>query len=335
MKNKILVSTILLFILFLLICMTSIKNTIDRPFNLNDDYIINVDKGNTFYGVLDTLKEEKIIDKSMIIKMYVKYNKLNLEIKPGKYTITKNMSLNEFINLLNKGNNDNTIKITVPEGYTIDEIAELLDKKGVVTKQEFIDSCKSYKLPDYIVKNQEQRYSLEGYLFPDTYIFEKNVTSDKIIETMLDRFEQVINEIKEENNIKLDKEQLDKVIIIASIVEKEIKVDEERPIAASVFYNRINKNMKLQSCATVLFALGYHKDKLYEKDLKVKSNYNTYLIDGLPPGPICSPGKKSILASVKPANTNYLFFVSNNDGTHFFTDDYNEFLKVKKDTQGF
>jgi len=151
---------------------------------------------------------------------------------------------------------------------------------------------------------------------------------------MLDRFTSVIEEIEQDTGVQLKGNNLDDIITMASIVEKEVEIPEERGKAASVFYNRLQKGMKLQSCATVLYALGVHKDKLYYKDLEVDSVYNTYKVQGLPEGPICNPGKGCILAAIKPSNTNYLYFVSNNDGTHFFTDDNEKFLQVKKATQG-
>ncbi len=123
---------------------------------------------------------------------------------------------------------------------------------------------------------------------------------DKIIDKMLDRFNYVIKEIEKENNIKIKDEDMDKLIGMASVIEKEAEKDAERGKVASVFYNRIDKKMKMESCATVLYALGYHKDKLYYKDLKIKSPYNTYLNTGLPIGPICSPGKNSIKAALNP-----------------------------------
>ena len=159
------------------------------------------------------------------------------------------------------------------------------------------------------------------------------MSGNEIIKLMVDKFYSTINEINKEKPI--DMKKLDNIIIMASIVEGEASDKNERDKVASVFYNRLKKDMKLQSCATVLYSLGKHKEKLYDKDLEVQSPYNTYKVTGLPVGPICNPGKESIKAALSPAKTNYLYFVSNNDGTHFFTDDYNEFLKVKAVTQGF
>lgn len=171
---------------------------------------------------------------------------------------------------------------------------------------------------------------MEGFLFPDTYAFKEGITPNEVIETMINQFNNKIDEVMagREDNIY-------DIITMASIVEKEAAISEERPVIASVFYNRLNGGIKFQSCATVLYALGDHRDKLYENDLTIESPYNTYIVDGYPEGPICSPGLEAIKAALNPSDTNYIYFVSNNDGSHFFTDNYDEFLRVKEETQGF
>ena len=236
---------------------------------------------------------------------------------------------------LNKGiKDDEIVKVVIPEGYDVEHIAAALDKKGIISKADFIKSCKEYKLPDFIKSDVRRKYALEGYLFPDTYEFLKGTDGKEIIDVMLKRFSNVIDNIKKETGKNISNEDLDKIIIMASIVEKEVERQDERGKAASVFYNRLNKDMKLQSCATVLYALGVHKDKLYYNDLKIDSPYNTYIVKGLPVGPISCPGIECIKAAINPEKTNYLFFVSKNDGTHFFSDNEKKFLEVKKVTQG-
>ncbi|WP_264852186.1 endolytic transglycosylase MltG, partial [Clostridium omnivorum] len=151
---------------------------------------------------------------------------------------------------------------------------------------------------------------------------------------MIKNFETVLKDVENKKNRTLNTSDIDRVITMASIVEKEAEKDEERGKVAAVFYNRLNKGMKLQSCATVLYTLGVHKDKLYDKDLAAPGPYNTYIVKALPAGPICSPGRKSIEAAIDPPTTKDIYFVSKNDGTHFFTDSYTEFEKVKKQYQG-
>ena len=149
---------------------------------------------------------------------------------------------------------------------------------------------------------------------------------------MLNRFEGVISEIQSELGITIPKEEYEKYVIVASMVEKEARDDSERAEIASVIYNRLQKGMPLQIDATVLYALGEHKDTLLYKDLKVDSPYNTYKIKGLPVGPICNPGKPSLLAAIKPAKTDYIYYLLNpSNNKHYFTNNYEDFLAKKKE----
>ncbi|AJA48212.1 conserved hypothetical protein, YceG family [Clostridium pasteurianum DSM 525 = ATCC 6013] len=333
-KSKIIIC-ISIVIITLLFFFIYIVNSLNHPFKVTNNKEFEIKSGDTLYGVISNLDSKGLIRNPIIIKAYVKYKKVPGNIKPGLYTLSSNLTVEKFINNINNGAFDkNTVFVTIPEGYDLLQIAELLDKKGVIAKEDFIKANNNYKLPNYINKNNNRKYKLEGYLFPDTYQLKKNMSGEKVINLMLTHFEKRFSALLKENNISLDKSKYDNIITMASIVEGEAKKDDERSIIASVFYNRLNKNMKLQSCATVEYALGYHKDKLYNKDLEIKSNYNTYYVNGLPAGPICNPGLKSIEAALKPKNTNYIYFVSNNDGTHFFTDNYKKFEEVKNITQG-
>lgn len=333
MKKRISVAIVCL-IGVLLLGIIFYSNNAKHPFKTTEDFTIEIKEGDTLYSVIEILKREKKLKNPTLVKLYIKQKKLTPNIKPGSYSITKDASVEEFISMLEDFNLDKSnIKVTIPEGYDIDKIAVALEEADVITKDEFIAAVKEYKLPSYIKTNDERKYDLEGFLFPDTYGFKKGVSGEEIIKTMNGRFDEVMKELTKEK--PLNDEELYNIITMASIVERETSNPKERDIVASVFYNRIKEDMKFQSCATVLYALGKHKDKLYEKDLEVDSPYNTYLVKGLPVGPISSPGREAIKAAINPAETNYLFFVSNNDGTHFFTDDYEEFLKVKGETQGF
>ena len=310
------------------------KKIIQHPIKTNKDIHVNVKNGDTLYSILDDLNQIGAIKNSSIIKFYIKKNQVKSNIHAGKFFIPKDVTVNEFITLLSTvGNEEDIIKVTIPEGFDINEIAKLLQLKGIIDSEKFIDSCKNYKLPVYIPKNENRRYNLEGFLFPATYKLKAGMSGEVIIKFMVDKFYSTIKEIKKQTPI--DMKKLDSLIIMASIVERETNVAGERNKVASVFYNRLDKDIKLQSCATVLYSLGKHKEKLYEKDLVIKSPYNTYIVPGLPVGPICSPGKAAIIAALSPAKTNYLYFVLDVDGKHFFTDNYEEFLKVKKVTQGF
>lgn len=333
-KSKVVV-LILVLALGIISSLMYIKNTIAYPFKITNSKEFEVKSGDTLYSIVGRLTSEGVVKNSLLVKTYIKYKKLPGNIKPGLYILNSDESLNEFFNDINKGAVDNNIVfVTIPEGYTVNQIAALLEQKGIISKTLFIKACKDYKLPSYIKADNKRNYELEGFLFPDTYEFKKGMKGDKIIVAFLKNFENKMSALLKKDNISLDKSKYDDIITMASIVEGEAEVDSERSKIASVFYNRLKIKMKLQSCATVEYILEKHKVKLYNKDIAIKSDYNTYIVDGLPEGPIGNPGIKSIEAALKPSSTDYLYFVSYNNGTHFFTKDLNKFEEVKKQTQG-
>ena len=327
-----------LLIVFLIVCVLAgnnqYKKIIQHPIKTNQDIHVTVKSGDTLYSILSNLYKIGDIKNSNIIKFYIKISKIKSNIHVGKFFIPKDVTVDELITILSTvGNEEDIIKVTIPEGFDINEIAKILQLKGIISSDKFIDSCKTYTIPTYINENKNRNFNLEGFLFPATYELKAGMSGNEIIKFMVDKFYNTINEINKEKPFDIKK--LDEIIIMASIIERETNDKTERSKVASVFYNRLDKNIKLQSCATVLYSLGKHKEKLYNKDLEVKSPYNTYKVDRLPIGSICNPGKESILAALSPARTNYLYFVLNTNGKHFFTDNYNEFLKVKGVTQGF
>lgn len=325
------VGVMLAIVLFVGIVFYSVSKS---PFKGESEFTVEVKEGNSFYDVIYSLEGTGNIKSSMLTKLYIKLNNISVNLVPGIFTVKKDASLEEFINILENSNEDkNIINVTIPEGYNIDSMGILFEEKGLFSKEEFINAVKEYDIPSYIPKLDGQRYEMEGFLFPDTYKFVSGITPNEVITMMNKEFEKVVESITKESN--KDIEDIYKLVTMASIVEKEAVVEEERSIISSVFYNRLEIDMKFQSCATVLYSLGKHKDKLYEKDLEIQSPYNTYIVTGYPVGPIASPGKSSLMAALNPKDTNYIYFVANNDGTHFFTDNYNEFLKVKEKTQGF
>jgi UPF0755 protein len=303
------------------------KNVVKEPFKVSSEEEVRVQKGESLYSIINSLEDNGKLKNSILVRYYIKKNKITAPIRPGTYKITKDMSLREFIASLGTGNleeDPDIIRVTIPEGFDLVKIGQMLENKGLVTKDEFLESCKQYTIPDYVKKSGKRRYAMEGFLFPDTYEFRKGTSAEKIIEIMSKRFEAVIASIEKDTGISIDEKDLDKIITMASVVEKEIEKPDERGLAASVFYNRLARGMKLESCATVIYALGAHKDKLLNADLKVQSPYNTYLYADLPEGPICSPGRASIEAAMTPAQTAFLFFVSKNDGSHHFSETFSE-----------
>jgi len=274
-----------------------------------------VSKGDTLKIVAKKLKKANLIKSEKFFVIYAKLKGLSTEIKSGEYLIHEDLNSSEILDILAKGEIV-TVKFTIPEGYTVNQIADLLELKGLVKKEDFFKAVtdkgllKKYGIPFH---------SAEGFLFPDTYIISKDLDAKQITEIMLKRFFEELNKL---SDISLNIDELKKIVIIASLVEKEAKEDGERPVIAAVFYNRLKKNKRLQSCATVQYVLGKTKERLLYKDLKIKSPYNTYLHRGLPPGPISNPGSKSIWAAIHPAKVDYLYFVSKHDGSHYFSKTY-------------
>jgi len=316
---------------------SSTKKVINAPLSSSAGKVdFEIKSGQTLADVIEELNSRGLIKDKKVVLDYIGKNNLSTKVVPGKYSMSATVSLYNLVSYMNKGILDDVpVKVTIPEGYSVEEIADVLESKGIISKADFLKSCKEYTLPSFIKSDARRRYALEGYLFPDTYEFYKGSSGKAVIDEMTATFKQVVDDISKKTGKTMTGDVLDKYVTMASVVEKEAKVQSERGKVASVFYNRLKINMKLQSCATVLYSLGYHKDKLSNSDLAVNSPYNTYLVTGLPAGPISNPGRACLEAAVSPESTNYLYFVSKNDGTHFFTNNYNEFLNVKAVTQGF
>ena len=322
--------TLIILLLIIVIALASVFiSTIKKPLKISQSEVVNVEEGDSFYSIINSLSNDKKIKSPFIIKIYAKLTGLDLEVVPGSHTLEKGMSVKDIAKTLKDINNANAITITIPEGFNIEDIATRVEEKGICTKDEFLSAVKSYPLPSYVKDNPDKRYNLEGFLFPDTYNFEIGVEPEYIIETMIKRFEEVWNEITEGLDIKED--DIEKIINVASIIEKEARVDEDRPLIASVIYNRLEQDMPLQIDATVIYAHGYYIENVRNRHLAIESKYNTYLHKGLPVGPICNPGAPSIKAALNPANTNYLFYLLASDDEHYFTDNYDDFLKKKEE----
>jgi UPF0755 protein len=238
------------------------------------------------------------------------------EMKAGEYELQPRMSLLEIIDKLSRGDAV-AVWFTVPEGYTLIQIADTLSQLGMVERHRFLRLEES-DASRFDAGLKVPRRSLEGYLFPDSYKFKKGVTEKTILLGMLHNFhDKVVDNLSDE--VHASSLPLDKVVILASLIEREARMPEDRPIIAAVICNRLKRHMPLQIDASVLYALGHHKQKVMLADLKVDSPYNTYKHPGLPPGPICSPGLDSIKAALRPARVDYLYYVARADGHHIFS----------------
>ncbi len=280
--------------------------------------IINIPSGTNAKEIVHILEKNEIIRKNnYLFIILIKLSKLEDKLKFGEYNLSPSLNMLQILNKLARGEIV-VYKITIPEGYTSIQIAELLDKKEIVEKESFLK----------LVKYGEK--SWEGYLFPDTYEVPKKFGAENMFKLMLSNFEQVAVDNKLINKAEQTGFTMDEIITLASIIEKEAKFAEEKRQISSVFHNRLKSGMKLQSCATIQYILGKPKEKLEESDLEIESPYNTYLYKGLPPGPICNPGIDSIIAALEPANEDYLYFVLGDNGRHIFSKTYEEHLKNKK-----
>lgn len=337
-KKTVISSVIIIFIMAASVILgIDYISTENRPLTREKDestVSITVSNGDTLYGVFEKLKEEDIMPNVFFAKIYLKLNNISSKIMVGDYSINTNVTLKELINILQSGTGT-TQKVTFPEGYTTEEIAQTLQENEIISAEDFLEAVKNYKLPSYITINSERKYDLEGFLFPDTYNFRNGMTGDEIIETMLGKFNMVMNEVQKETGIIIPEEEYEKYITIASIIEKEASTDEDRSLVSSVIYNRLEDDMPLQIDATIVYALGNPKIEIVTyKDLEVDSPYNTYLNKGLTIGSICNPGKESLLAAIKPDDTDYLYYILTENGSHYFTDNYNDFLKKKEELNG-
>jgi UPF0755 protein len=288
-------------------------------------HIFEVPYGASLRQVCQTLEKQGIIRSKTIFEIYVRLNPTKRMTKAGHYQIGPGMSVPRLVSELVSGK-PRLIRITIPEGLTVKKIAALLAQKGLVDRERFIRLANDPNLVNRVLKTIQVKNGAEGYLFPDTYEFDLDATEADIITAMLKQFEKVYNR----NFVTSAQKRLAEVVTVASIVEKEAKDAAERPVIAGVFYNRLRRNLALQSCATVQYVLGERKERLLYRDLQVQSAYNTYLHSGLPPGPIANPGLESLKAAVFPLEVTYLFFVAKPDGTHIFSNTYEEHLRAQR-----
>lgn len=337
MKNKSFRKFILLFTFFLfaigVVFVISYQRVIDRPLKSSEDKIvIEVNQGEGFYDILNKLDKENKLSNKLLLKVKLTIDKIDVKLREGLYEVEANVTLEQLIKSLeNEANDKGLITLTIPEGYSVEDIANEVEEKGICSKDEFLRAVKEYELPNFVKNDSKKVYNLEGFLYPDTYLIEKESGANSIIRMMLNRFEEILKQVENETEVEIKDEEVEKIITIASMIEKEARVKNDRPLISSVIYNRLEKNMKLQLDAAVIYALGYHVDVVLNKHLEIDSPYNIYRYKGLPIGPIANPGIDCIKAALIPEKTDYLYYILQEDGSHYFTNNYNDFLNKKKE----
>ena len=307
---------------FLALGLTLVLSACHTDKTINQQKVLfEIKKGDNMTVIAKRLKQEHIIGNMTRFRVLAKIMHMDRDVKVGMYDVNPNEEYKDLISKFAHGRT-HYVRLTIPEGWTIFQIADLVRQKGLDTASNFIKACsKKTFLDRYHISYSR---SLEGYLYPDTYFVPLDYKSDAIIEMMLNHFDEVVNK-KVRAKIKSEGKTLNEILTMASIVEKEDRVEYEKPIIAGVYYNRLKLRMKLQADPTLIYALIL--DGEYHGDIKFKhlrppwpSPYNTYYVYGLPPGPIANPGKTSILAVMFPANVPYLYFVANPaNGKHDFS----------------
>jgi len=295
------ISLVLLFLITLSLVTTREEPLVTRT--------IVIPKGASAKKIAQDLEDKGLIKSRFAFLILTRITGAGNKLKAGEYELNNRMGMAKIIKRLKEGKGT-LHRITIPPGYTLKDIANLLEREHLVDRHRFLNFCYD---PSFIDRSLSiAPPSLEGYLFPDTYFLHRGMDEEKVISLMVNRF----NEMVKRENIK--DEMLHGIVTLASIVEKEAKIKEEYPIISAVFHNRLKRNMVLQSCATVLYALGEQKFHLSIEDTRIPSPYNTYIYPGLPPGPICSPSTLAIKAALNPADVDYLYFVLREDGSHIF-----------------
>lgn len=305
-KTKILLSFSLTIVFLVWYCFYS-------KFDLaNKSIVVTIPQSVSADEIIKILKFNNVIRSEFPAKVFVRITGWDSSLLAGEYEFFSPVSMKDVLKKIHLGEIKG-IRITIPEGWTNAEIADLLAGFKLVDREKFID----------LSRNEE------GFLFPDTYYFYKGMSEQDIIGLMKGQFSSVVLPLFSQKNDEVNL-GLKECVILASIVEKEVNNYDEKRLIASVFLNRLRKKIKLESCVTVMYAIGRHKSSLSNKDLGVNSPYNTYLHHGLPPGPICNPGKSSLSSVFNPAESEFLFFVSRHDGTHEFSRTSQEHLMAKK-----
>lgn len=283
--------------------------------------MVEIQAGQAFSKVNAKLINKNLISNGKVFHRYSQVNGYMTKFKAGQYEIKSGMNMLDIIHLMLTGAGI-TVSVTIPEGKNLYEVAEMLAAKEILKKDDFIRVAKSI---EFAKKNNIPAETIEGYLFPDTYQFSPNGTSEQVAKMMINHYKQKVKGI-DMSSTSLNPHE---VVILASIVEKETGAAHERPMIAGVYLNRLKKKMRLYSDPTTIYGIWETWDgNLRKRHLQQKTEYNTYKIGGLPKGPIANPGLASIKAVLEPAQHEYLYFVSKNDGTHVFSKTYKEHLKA-------
>jgi UPF0755 protein len=315
----------LVILLLTLMCLWVVVVYLFAPKGGTEEKRIVIKPGTSTKIIAKELKREGIINSPLGFQIAVRSEGVGERLKAGSYLLSGNLSVWQIARRLAQGSVDD-LAITIPEGYNTRQIASLVEENGLGTKRRFLELVRSpTEQLRALVPELPKGKSLEGFLFPDTYRMGPGDDEEVLIKMMLKRFWQVAPGVLKGSPLSFYD-----TVILGSIIEKEARLQRERPLISAVFHNRLRKGMRLQSCATVAYILAKNQAKLSYEDLKVDSPYNTYLVSGLPPEPISNPGLASLKAAAHPAAVDYLYFFALGDGSHHFSRTYQEHLDLQK-----
>ena len=272
------------------------------------------------------LYERGIIDSEMKFWWTAKLNGFENKVKSGTFAMQTGMTPRDALEILVYGNTV-TIRFTIPEGFSVRDIAQRLDDVGLVKADAFISLAKTYRPYPYVEEHENVRYAVEGFLFPDTYEINGEFDAARIMQMMAENFDRRLTKDMRDRAREMDL-SIYELVTLASLVEKEAYHEEDRPIIAQIFLKRLRLGMPLQADPTVQYLLDAPKEDLLYRDTEIESPYNTYQNVGLPPGPIASPGTASLMAVLHPADTNYLYFVADRNGNNYYATNYADHLAL-------
>lgn len=281
---------------------------------------VRIPQGASLSSATDTLVARGVLESPTLFRIYARFFGKADEIKAGVYDIPTGLSVPKLVGVLTRGR-PSLQRLVVPEGMMLREVATAVSQQTGIPAGEFVAAARD---PANVARVQAPGPSVEGYLYPSTYLVRIGATGDEIVRHMLDEFAA---HWRPEWDARLDSLHLTRhqLITLASIIEGEVRYAPDGPFVSSVYHNRLRRKMRLQADPTVIYALGRRR-RLFEKDYQYRSPYNTYLIDGLPPGPIGQPSEASIRAALYPAATDFLYFVAQPDGKHVFSRTLKEHL---------
>ncbi|VFQ46404.1 endolytic transglycosylase MltG [Desulfoluna butyratoxydans] len=292
--------------------------------------IYTIKRGQSFNTTARQLVKAGLCSSETKLRFMATVYGLDKKIKAGEYRLSGAMTPEEILTVLTSGK-VHLRRLTIPEGYTVRQIADVVEQSGLGEAALIMDLCFSEPFTRRMELPGEAP-SLEGYLFPETYLFEKGTSEEAILAAMVGRFKAVFTEELQQEGKALGLSP-NQVVTLASIIEKETGAPSERPIISSVFHNRLKKRMRLETDPTVIYGIKDFNGNITRKDLRRRTPYNTYVIKGLPPGPIASPGLAALTAAVRPEDTGYLYFVSKKDGSHHFSRTFKEHSRAVRKYQ--